>query len=78
MLSVTIANFTAIILAALRTPFPKGKTMLLVASIVLTLFYSVRTDYGNDIPAYMHLFDMTSSVHFSDIFDIQERTEPDG
>ena len=76
MLTVTIANFTAIILAASGRLFRKEKTMLLVASIVLTLFYSVRTDYGNDIPAYMHLFDMTSSVHFSDIFDIQERTEP--
>lgn len=76
MLTVTIANFIAIILAASGRLFRKEKTMLLVAAIVLTLFYSVRTDYGNDIPAYRYLFDMLSSASFSDLFGIQERTEP--
>ena len=76
MLTVTIANFIAIILAASGRLFRKEKTMLLVAAIVLTLFYSVRTDYGNDIPAYKYLFDMVSSASFSDLLGIQERTEP--
>ena len=76
MLTVTIANFIAIILAASGRLFRKEKTMLLVAAIVLTLFYSVRTDYGSDIPAYKYLFDMVSSASFSDLLGIQERTEP--
>lgn len=76
MLTVTIANFTAIILAASGRLFRKEKAMLLVATILLTLFYSIRTDYGNDIPAYMRLFDNISESSFSNIFDINDRIEP--
>lgn len=67
---VTTFNFIAIFIAILGSILCREKGSLLFASILLIFFYSIRTDYGNDIPAYMEFFESVSHMSFSEMFEM--------
>jgi len=69
MLIVTIANFVAIFIILLGRVFGREKQMLIFVTIALICFYGIRTDYGNDIPAYMDIFDRVSSYSVLDVLN---------
>lgn len=76
MLEVTIANIIGVLLALLGRLTKREKDFLFLATIFLIVFYGVRTDYGNDLPAYMEEFDMIANCPWADLFSYMERLEP--
>lgn len=76
MIIVTFANFFAIFIALAGRLIRKERISFLIAIIFLILFYSIRTDYGNDLPAYMESFEKLSNFQLSDVNDNDDRYEP--
>lgn len=77
MFVVTLANFFAIILSFTGRLIKKEKLCFLLAIIFLILFYSIRTNYGNDLPDYQTTFDRISNFTINDLEDKNgERIEP--
>lgn len=69
---VTVFNFIAVFIAMFGSISHKERGGLLCASILLIFFYSIRTDYGNDIPAYMEFFKSISHMSFSELLGVLE------
>lgn len=67
---VTTFNFLAIFIAFVGRITRKEKACFLFAIIMLTIFYSIRTDYGNDLPAYISLYDYISHISYSNLTSI--------
>lgn len=75
MFIVTLANFFAIILSFVGRLVKKEKLCFLLATTFLILFYSIRTDYGNDISGYMRTFERISTFSSTDVKESEERME---
>lgn len=76
MLIVTIANFFAIFLTFAGKLVRKEKIFFFIAIIFLIIFYSIRTDYGNDIPVYMEMFREISRYSLSNLPSLEIEWEP--
>lgn len=76
MVIVTFANFIAIFIALAGRLIRKERISFLIAIIFLILFYSIRTDYGNDLPTYMESFEKLSNFQLSYVNDNDDRYEP--
>lgn len=77
MLTVTLANFFAVLFAFIGKITKKEKVALLFAVIFLIIFYGLRGDYGNDPPHYHEDFDkITDNLSFEGIRDSEMRFEP--
>lgn len=69
---VTTFNFLAIFIALVGQITRNEKPCFLFAIVMLIIFYSIRTDYGNDMHAYMYLFDNTSRGTYSNAIGLIE------
>lgn len=76
MITVTIANFLAVFITLLGRIIKRPRTAFWIAVVCLVCFYGIRTDYGNDIPGYIHNFERISQYSYSEILDNNERFEP--
>ena len=73
---VTFVNFMSIFFLVFGRIIRQEKNTFIIITIVLTLFYSIRTDYGSDIPAYINIFQNISYSSFSNLFNPNEHLEP--
>lgn len=72
---VTFINFLSIIILAFGRIVRQEKKTFLIITIILTLFYGIRTDYGSDIPSYKNIFQNISFSSFHNLFDLNEHLE---
>jgi len=75
MVTVTIANFLALLLSFCGRIVRKEHLFFLLAIIFCILFYSIRSDYGNDLPGYIEAFN-NISFFSSDLSDSNIHYEP--
>lgn len=68
MVTVTIVNIIALCIAILGRLLKSEKAYFAIAIFVLFVFYSLRGDYGNDIPMYQIIFKDVSHYSFHDIW----------
>lgn len=74
---VTFVNFLSLFIVCAGSLFSKvPKKVFLLTTIFLICFYSIRTDYGNDLPGYVNTFERISNFDFSYVSDGNERMEP--
>ena len=73
---VTFVNFSAIIICLIGRLLHQEKISFQFVIIVLILFYSIRTEYGNDVPAYMYYFEQLSYYSFETFSLIDKEWEP--
>ncbi len=76
MITVTIANFLAVLISLFGRIIKRPQTAFWIAVVCLVCFYGIRTDYGNDIPGYILNFERISQYSYSEILDNNERFEP--
>lgn len=73
---VTFVNFLAIFICFCGRLLHREKVLFLIVTIILILFYSIRTEYGNDLPAYIYNFEKLSFYSFETFSLIDKEWEP--
>lgn len=72
---VTFANILAILILGIGRWYKKEEKSLIITIVWLILFYSIRTDYGNDIPEYIRVFHRFRFYSFDNLINYDERFE---
>lgn len=76
MATVTLANLFAIFITFIGKSKKEEKLYFLLGILFLIMFYGIRTNYGNDFPAYLEMFNDFSNCKFEYLLSYKEEIEP--